>query len=467
VAGLLILVALALSGCMGPDPIVSVPPTGTPDLPPPTVPRPPTSQPRPEALDFPLPPPAHVGLERPTDQSCVDCHTDEKALETSIEVEKEGQVFISSGEAWASELPPMEAWEKVFIEKWRFVETLHGRYSCISCHGGSGEASLKEIAHEGMITKPSEEGVCGKCHAEEVAADPANLHGNQAGFQSVLLARSSPDKTSQLETMLGNHCEPCHTTTCGQCHVSRPERTGGGLVAGHLFESTRAMNLTCAGCHGSRIENEYQGHNGSVPGDVHWVQGRMLCSDCHGVAEFHGTGESIHRYDGRPEPSCQARDCHDDVSENDGIEQHGDSHLKALSCQVCHSTTYNNCYNCHVGMEDGTASFGMDAPQLAFKIGRNPIQNRYRPWRYVPVRHVPVTRDSFAYYGKDLLPNFDELPTWKYATPHNIQRITPQTESCNSCHGNAEFFLTTADLVWDERAANRPVVVENVPDAIE
>jgi thiosulfate/3-mercaptopyruvate sulfurtransferase len=82
------------------------------------------------------------------------------------------------------------------------------------------------------------------------------------------------------------------------------------------------------------------------------------------------------------------------------------------------------------------------------------------------VRHVPIVRDSFAYYGENLLPNFDALPTWKYATPHNIQRNTPQTETCNSCHGNAEFFLTADDVLPEELEANKDVIVEEVPPAM-
>jgi hypothetical protein len=79
------------------------------------------------------------------------------------------------------------------------------------------------------------------------------------------------------------------------------------------------------------------------------------------------------------------------------------------------------------------------------------------------VRHVPITRDSFAYYGESLLPNFDALPTWKYATPHNIQRITPQNETCGSCHGNTEVFLTDGDVSADELEANQDVIVEDLP----
>lgn len=239
-------------------------------------------------------------------------------------------------------------------------------------------------------------------------------------------------------------------------------------MAGHMFEDTPAINLTCAGCHDTRIVAGYQGEGRSGGGDVHWVQAQMRCTGCHGVSDFHGPEEEhVSRYDGQPNPSCDALGCHSDVSENDGIEQHGDSHLKNLSCQACHSTAYQNCYGCHLTAEDNVPGYTLQSSEVAFKIGRNPIQGRYRPWKYVPVRHVPVAPDSFSYYGEGLLPRFDAQPTWKYATPHTIQRFTPQNQSCNACHGNADVFLTAADVAPDEQVANRRVVVEVIPERVE
>ena len=116
-----------------------------------------------------------------------------------------------------------------------------------------------------------------------------------------------------------------------------------------------------------------------------------------------------------------------------------------------------------MGLEGGTPYFKVEPSQMTFKIGHNPRQGPDRPWEYVPLRHVPIARDSFEYYGQDLLPNFDAVPTWKYATPHNIQRNTPQTESCDACHGNAEIFLTADDVLPDELAANKDVIVSEVP----
>jgi thiosulfate/3-mercaptopyruvate sulfurtransferase len=298
---------------------------------------------------------------------------------------------------------------------------------------------------------------------ETVEADQNSLHSTLAGYTQVLAARSSPDKMDQIEEMMGNHCTTCHTS-CGQCHVSSPTNLGGGLAAGHQFKKIPPMNQTCTGCHGSRIENEYKGKNRPVPADTHWIKGGMPCFDCHPSDQMHGKlGEFDHRYDSAPTPSCQDPDCHPNVAPGDGVANHTDFHFEALSCQVCHSTTYKNCYNCHVAQQDGVAFFKIEPSEMAFKIGRNPLQGPDRPWAYVPLRHVPIDPESFAYYGEDLLPNFDALPTWKYATPHNIQRNTPQTETCDSCHGNAEFFLTADDVLPEELEANKDVIVEEPP----
>lgn len=362
-------------------------------------------------------------------------------------------------------MPPLEAWQKVYISAETFVDSIHGRMGCITCHGGVSGAGGME-AHEGVIREPDSLETCGPCHTETVMADQNSLHSNLAGYLTVLTARSAPDKMSQIEEMMGNHCTTCHTS-CGQCHVSRPTNLGGGLSAGHEFKQIPPMNLTCTGCHGSRIENEYKGKNEGIQADTHWIKGGMPCFDCHTSDEMHGKlGEAEHRYDGPPTPGCRDAGCHEAVAAGDGISYHTDFHFEAVSCQVCHSTTYKNCWSCHVAQEDGVPFYKIEPSVMDFKIGRNPLQSEDRPWDYVPVRHVPIDPESFAYYGEDLLPNFDALPTWKYATPHNIQRNTPQTETCNSCHGNAEFFLTAEDVLPEELEANQGVIVEEVPPAM-
>ncbi len=206
----------------------------------------------------------------------------------------------------------------------------------------------------------------------------------------------------------------------------------------------------------------------------------MACVDCHDADEMHGVpsrcdachfgGEQAtgvppaqHRYDGLQLPSCEA--CHAAAASGlDGIPMHAE-HGGDLSCQVCHSLPYSNCDGCHVAISEtsGNPYFSTEAFYLGFFIGRNPRPSYARPYDFVPVRHVPIAAGNFDYYGKGLLPSFDSLPTWVYTTPHNTQRITPQAELCNACHGNPEWFLTADKVSPTEWRANRQVVLPSIP----
>ena len=127
-----------------------------------------------------------------------------------------------------------------------------------------------------------------------------------------------------------------------------------------------------------------------------------------------------------------------------------------MQCQVCHSQTYVNCYNCHVGKDaEGTPFFQNRREVEVLKIGLN-----YDPkapgagYRYMLVRHVPSYPEMFDFYGKDSFTNFGNVPTWKRASPHNIQRRTWQAANCNHCHGNRAVFLSSSDLLGYEKQAN-------------
>jgi hypothetical protein len=98
VLGLLLLVTLALAGCVEAPAIAGVEPTATNYPPPPTdIPAPPPG-PTPQALDFPLAAPTKGQPETASDQSCVDCHTDEETLEAVAEKEDESEESLSEGE---------------------------------------------------------------------------------------------------------------------------------------------------------------------------------------------------------------------------------------------------------------------------------------------------------------------------------------------------------------------------------
>ncbi len=379
-------------------------------------------------------------------------------------------------------MAPLEPWEKVFVNAEQFPQTVHGHIACVDCHNGVQSAD-KETAHEGLVARPSEgdPNACSECHLDVAEVFPESLHSSLQGYWTVLETRSTPENHPAIEEMFGNHCARCHAS-CGDCHVGQPASVGGGLFDGHLFTRTPPMTRSCTACHGSRVGNEYLGKNDEYPGDVHFREGRMNCVDCHDSHEMHGQPANCtqchtapvemdmapadHRYAGLQSPTCDS--CHPNVLlGKDNIEMHT-VHGADLSCQVCHSITYTSCDGCHVAISEKTGNpyFETEGTYFTFLIGLNPQRSYTRPYKYVPLRHIPATPDGFSYYGENLQPNFNALPTWAYATPHNVQLKTPQAESCNACHGNPDLFLTADKVKPEEVEANLPVIVPAVPEAI-
>ena len=361
----------------------------------------------------------------------------------------------------------MEVWEKVFLKDAEFVQSTHGKVGCVICHGGDSREEDKEIAHVGLVADPSD-GNCNTCHMDIAHANEISLHTSLSGFKSVLEARGGNlEEGSPLATVLENHCQQCHTS-CGQCHVSRPDEMGGGLVSGHEFRETPSMQYNCVACHGARVGAEYLGENEGIPADVHWTGETMTCTKCHSQ-ELHGSGEPVAtRYQNPEAVNCGSEDCHDDIWTNTEDNPQHEQHLSDLQCQVCHSVAYKNCYSCHVALdEEGLPCRTSDPSEMRFEIGRNPVRSAERPYTYVVLRHVPTCVDICDYYGDNLLPDFNVLPTWKYATPHNIQLNTPQNESCNACHGNRRLFLTGEDVSPEEMEANKDVIVTDIPEPRE
>lgn len=359
-------------------------------------------------------------------------------------------------------MAPMEPWERVRVDAELYAEDIHSLINCTTCHLGESVDDM-ELAHQGMVESPTEDPIatCGQCH-ETIAESSANsLHMTLAGYDEVLYDRSLPEHHPAIEEAEQYHCNECHAT-CGDCHISQPSNVGGGLLEGHTFVREPSMSRNCTGCHGSRVKDEYYGAHEDIPSDVHF-RARMSCNDCHTGDEMHGIGiDANHRYDGPAEPACES--CHEDqIGVGSGILQHELHGTETLSCQSCHSVSYTNCTNCHVQRtEDDIPFFSVESHELDFALGRNVLQGSDRPYEYVPVRHVPIDRESLSFYGVEF-PNFDNRPTWAYATPHNIQRITPQTESCLSCHENDAVFLTADRVVSGELAANADVIVESAP----
>ena len=170
----------------------------------------------------------------------------------------------------------------------------------------------------------------------------------------------------------------------------------------------------------------------------------MGCTDCHPAEELHADGTGIPNRRHLPQrPGCLT--CHEGIlSASSRIKAHA-SHGKKLACQICHAQAYKNCFACHVGTDKkGLPYFKCKKTASGFKIGLNP--DKGLPWEFTLVRHVPVAKETFAFYDARGLVQFDGVPTWKPAAPHNILRKTDQNQDCNHCHGNPDLFLTGTDL---------------------
>ncbi|MBI3961814.1 MAG: hypothetical protein HY335_03600 [Deinococcus sp.] len=185
----------------------------------------------------------------------------------------------------------------------------------------------------------------------------------------------------------------------------------------------------------------------------------MTCLDCH-TEPLHGDGTA---YDSRWAvaglPHCT--DCHQALPAG-STPAHLIPNHQQVSCQVCHAQPYKNCFTCHSSFDEaGIYHRRPERTEVVIKTGRNTVPGY--PYDVVPLRQNPVDRHSFDYFGENLLPYFDNFPSWKTAAPHNIQRSTDQNRSCNSCHGNQALFLSADDLDPGSSQANQQVVLEKIP----
>ncbi|HWQ84140.1 MAG TPA: hypothetical protein VN363_06205, partial [Anaerolineales bacterium] len=361
-----------------------------------------------------------------------------------------------------------------------FPTTVHGLIGCTGCHAGQ-QSPEKEIAHTGLVVNPSDgpTQVCSQCHPHITAAAETSLHNNLKGYTTLLERRGASPHT--VEEIMNTSCTACHTS-CADCHISQPAVAGGGLIAGHNFTAQPSMERSCTACHGGQVGDEYLGKHSGLEADVHFRQGGLECTACHTGEKLHGQPDNCtachpgpesaqlppasHRYDGVPQPSCES--CHASAAtKQDDILMH-QLHGSKLACQVCHSVEYANWDGSSI-VEDTASGEPVLQPgemDLAFLIGRNPLQTYSRPYEFVAVRHAPISTTTFDYFEENLLSTFSRVATWQYATPHNIQRVTPQNQSCNYCHGNAEIFLTADKVLPEELQANRSVIVEQIPHLI-
>ncbi|MBC8400838.1 MAG: hypothetical protein H8E14_05060, partial [Candidatus Marinimicrobia bacterium] len=274
-------------------------------------------------------------------------------------------------------------------------------------------------------------------------------------------------------------CASCHTT-CGQCHVSRPNSVHGGFIRNHKFNRLPDPTNNCMACHGTRISIDFKGDLTGKE-DVHRLKGYSKCLDCH-KEDFHADASMYesryHMADIDGYPTCKG--CHSSVAVSNNYHiQHWPETGEGLSCYVCHSQPYYNCNSCHTAGEwkEGYGSIGnhvniggrayREFPD--FKIGFNYDQSLHEG-KWIVVRHIPISRDSYEPWGHNDLAYFEVRPTWEYTSPHNIRRFTAQTDTTggptcsDNCHVHGIRYAS--DGTYSNFDVNQLPGIYLVPDSI-
>lgn len=414
--------------------------------------------------------------------SCEGCHTNYDKLKAVYTPDPPSDGEASHG--CGGEAPHYEPYDRVYLAGEGYTEfkkDVHGKIPCVSCHNGVDKTADKAVAHSGnFLKKPSlnSEEKCASCHTDIHLNAKNSLHAKGWGQKSMVALRSGkqniPEGFDQLshEMIEGydKNCGKCHAN-CGDCHVLRPSAGGGGLYKGHQFVKTPDMRDHCVTCHSSRGGHAYFGQAVGTQPDVHLEKRQFTCLNCHDKNELHGDGKIYdQRYKLPSLPKCT--DCHASVANSNNYHK---THMNTFSCNTCHSQDYNNCGSCHVGGEGARI-----ASYQGYKIGLNPIPET-KNFKYAVMRRSLMAPDSWKNYGVPVLSNFDAKPTYKYATPHNIQKWTARTKTdagkaCyDNCHisknadgtyKNKEIYLFTNDLEqWEKGATSKYTVDGKLPSA--
>ena len=424
--------------------------------------------------------------------TCQQCHTSKDLLKASLAADPTDHKPKAEGGCGGS-ISRFPGVDPIYVDP-SFLDTTHGLMGCQACHGGVMPAKDRRAAHSGdfhSIVDPNK--VCSECHEDITKNFLHNIHTKLNGLKPtdpefikravVHEMRVSDDAESKkflAEGLEQGGCAECHRATCGSCHITLPEASGGGFAGtGHEFFKQPSDVYNCTACHGSRKGAEYMlsgyhvelvNESDVVKGlglkdyklqrDIHKQKG-MTCADCHNENWMHSAGPDISgslRYNNAKLPTCQ--DCHVTGQEKKFYAQrmhqvHSNPDVKYLSylqCEVCHAQVYPNCLSCHVTPKGNGSEPPPDYEFYTLKIARNPLKTQWfkdnfpfmgerYPYDYSLVRRSSVVPDTFDAYrpnGPTVLGHYTDYPTWKFATPHTIVLDTPQTrDGCKGCHVSA------------------------------
>ena len=294
-----------------------------------------------------------VAYREGTSENCHDCHFALPALQASA---------ADSGTAVA------------YLIEEESVATTHGTLGCLTCHGGDGEATDKESAHQDIVADMSAQDPekCVICHQEL----PDEIPGHRLRVpHSEILARIEEGTPCDV------HCSDCHggvghgfdpmsgetscsMTVCLDCHQERKlDIQMADCDACHIGPHDETASLTCSDCHSS-TEVWQEVDQGDHPMELSGKHGETACFQCHQYPNFEGLNNlcaDCHTAGHDDYGSQDCASCHDsgDTWEMVGNvweghvdlwDQYTGEHLK-VACAGCHFEGFSgvdpNCTTCH------------------------------------------------------------------------------------------------------------------------
>lgn len=227
--------------------------------------------------------------------------------------------------------------------------------ACTACHGGADHEGQLEIAHAGMIARPSHPqhmaATCGKCHQQQATDGARSLHFTMENKINAIRSHfgasnhlSNPAKIPEntaisnplalADDMLRRSCLRCHVfakgddypavahgTGCSACHLAFKD----GKMQSHAFVAP--TDAQCLSCHyGNHVGSDYHGR---YEHDYNWEYRTPYTTKTAGKTpprpyglESHDLAPDIHQQRG-----LLCIDCHRDS---------GHSKAKTISCRSCH-----------------------------------------------------------------------------------------------------------------------------------
>jgi hypothetical protein len=400
---------------------------------------------------------AHAGMKAiPGASACASCHLTTTQL------------------AAASLHTTLKGYEKIIGDRGFDLATgseSRQRYDkqCTRCHAAVAEGTAPEAA-------------CGQCHVSV----PASAGG---GLVSGHRMRKTPDTVNNCTACHGSRVKDEYMGLNNALHARNAQFSAEMAAADPNAATTLVpdvhwtLGMGCRECHSAE---EMHGVGVAADIDRYGVTGRKQCTSCHpglaGTNAYHRAGHldtmACQLCHAQPYKNCFSCHTQEDGETGAGyFTSNGTDPTRALrrvppawSSATAYGAgayvTYGSveyrsllaANTNHLPDEVGSTWWTAAAAPLppgdaliTFRAGLNPKFGEFGAKKYAVLRHVPIDADVFTYDEEGtpmpgLIPDLAALPTWKYASPHNIVRRTAITTSCDNCHGAgyAQFWLTDA-----------------------